>query len=100
MFKKGSDELRELAFNELDLASKNERDSWLQHPCTRSTIYSLQADIIDMLDMWSLGNFTAETAEGTIQLNSEALGQFKAARAVLDYVEGISDTEMFEDDQT
>lgn len=98
MFKKGSDELRELAFNELDLANKNERDSWLQHPCTRSTIYTLQADIINMLETWSLGNYTAETTEGTIQLNSEALGQFKAAQAMLDYVEGISDAEMFTDD--
>ena len=97
MFKKGSDELRQLAFSDLDVASKEERLAWLQHPCTRSLLNTLRGDIVDMLEAWSSGNYTTETSEGTIQLNSEALGQFKAAQMTLEYVEGIADEEMFDD---
>ena len=100
MFRKGSEELREMAFTDLGLASRSERESWLQHPCTRALLHTMQGDIVDILEAWSDGSYTAESTSGTIQLNSEAIGQFKAASAVVDYVEGVTDEEMFDDDQS
>lgn len=100
MYRKGSDELREMAYTEVNLADRAERGAWLQHPCTRALLHTLQADIIDILETWSQGGFTEESTSGTIQLNSEAIGQYKAAESTAQYIEGINDTEMFEDDNS
>lgn len=100
MYKKGSEELREIAYTELGLADRAEREAWLQHPCTRAAIHTLQADVIDVLETWSNGGYTAEDTSGTIQLNSEALGQYKATENILNYMEGINDPEMFENDNS
>lgn len=94
---RSSDELRKMAFTELNLAERSERQAWLQHPCTRAFIHTMQGDVVDILEGWGNGNYTTESVEGTMQLNSEALGQYKAAGSMLDWVEGIADEEMFDD---
>lgn len=97
---RSADELLKLAFTELNLADNGERSSWLQHPCTRALIHYLNADVLAIQENWSNGSYTTEDMYGTVQLNSEALGQFKAVSNVLDFVEGVNDEEMFEDDNT
>ncbi len=98
MYQKGSDELREISYTELNLADNGERASWLQHPCTRHILHNLQADVVDILEKWSSGGYTQESTSGTIQLNSEAIGQYKAIESMLQHIEGINDPEMFEND--
>lgn len=100
MFRNSSEDLRKRAYTELNLATRGERESWLQHPCTRSLLHTLDADSMDITEAWSNGNYTAESKDGTMQLNAEALGHFKAVSSILDFVEGINDEEMFEDDNT
>ena len=97
---RGEEELRHRVLTELSLTSQSERKSWLTHPCTRAQIYFLQAELLELLEGWGSGNYTAESVEGTVQLNSEALGKYQQMSWILDWVEGIADEEMFEDDQT
>lgn len=94
---RSSDQLREMALTELGLAGRQERESWLAHPCTRAFIHTIQGDVLDILESWGNGNYTTETVDGTIQLNSNAIGQYTAASSMLDWVEGIADEEMFDD---
>lgn len=94
-----SDELRKRALTELSLAPKGERESWLQHPCSRALVHTLQADEFDLKESWSNGNYTAESEYGTIQLNSKALGEIQATQSILTFVEGICDEDMFEENE-
>ena len=87
-----------MALDDLKIINTEERRSWLEHPCTRALIHTLQGDIIDILEAWSNGNYTGDTVDKTIQLNSEALGQYKAAVDVEQWIQGINDEEMFEND--
>ena len=98
MFRRGSDELRRMALDDLRIINAEERRSWLEHPCTRALVHTLQGDIIDILEAWSFGNYTSDTVDKTIQLNSEALGQYKAAAEIEEWIQGITDKEMFEND--
>ena len=92
-----SEELRKRAFTELNLASRGERESWLQHPCSRALLYTLRADELDLKESWASGSYCTEHEYGTIQLNSTAIGEVQHIQTVLDFVEGINDEDMFEE---
>jgi hypothetical protein len=57
--------------------NKSEFQQWLSHEATRTYIKYLENAITEYQDNWLNGAYTHENAEGTIQLNSEALGAAK-----------------------
>lgn len=54
---------------------------WLQHPVTELLRQRLLPKVRESLrDAWEAGNITAESVEGTAQLNATAIGRAGALR--------------------
>ncbi len=61
---------------------------------TQELIKSLLESRADIKEAWSSGVYTAESADGTVQLNSKALGQLESLEGVLFWIEeGVEDDE-------
>jgi hypothetical protein len=80
------------------MITKNEFEEWLLHPVTQDFKKLLKYKREDIKERWANGNFTAESADGTKQLNAEALGWVWMLEQVLalDYeglVQELSDAE-------
>lgn len=67
---------------------------WLSLEETISFKKKLEGRVEERRDSWSAGLFTAETADGTLQKNSEAIGY---STACLDILESLTLGEIDED---
>jgi len=65
------------------LMSKVEWEAWLQLPVTKELFSYLKEWDEELKDRWANGNFTAETYDKTIQLNSQAIGIHKTLESLL-----------------
>lgn len=70
-----------------------EYKEWRSHPVTQEVLNHLSNQRQDLLEAWAEGVYTKESMEGTVQLNSEALGKVKAISYMLslDYEEIVND---------
>lgn len=59
-------------------------DDWLAHPVTVALNRFLRNQRQELMERWSSGHFTAETSEGTAQLNAKALGEMEAIQQFID----------------
>lgn len=59
----------------------------------------LKVKLEDLKDDWANGQFTADSAEATIQLNSEALGKTQAYADIILTLEEISTDDSSEDEE-
>jgi len=57
---------------------------WKLHPVTIEFFHSVKARIEDKKDSWANGNFTAESLDGSMQKNSEAIGAVLALTDLLE----------------
>jgi hypothetical protein len=78
--------IREKILNLLDVLSPADVEAWVKHPCTESLLLGLTLDEAVALDNWTLGNYTSEHAEGTAQLNAQALGNVEAIRKIKRFI--------------
>lgn len=69
------------------MLSKAEIQEWQANKITKDFVDRLQKDMEVIYLSWSSGQYTAETAEGTAQLNASALGQFRALEDVVTALE-------------
>ena len=51
--------------------------AWKAQDDTKAVFKYFEAVRKETMDIWASGGFTAESAEGTMQLNSEAIGMVK-----------------------
>lgn len=84
-----SDELREKAALLLDELDISERTQWIQHPCTKALLLTLQGDYLDHHQAWEAGVFTSDSAEGTAQQSAKALGALDAIRLIATSIEEV-----------
>lgn len=68
------------------------REMWIEWQamnCTKEFLQYLKEEIEVGKEAWTTGMFTAETAEGTAQLNAKALGKIEALKDLQDKLENI-----------
>lgn len=75
-----------------------EWESWKQEPATKVWFEFLKKLIAVSKEEWTLGHFTSERGDATLQLNAEAIGRVNALKRLLDVdyedlVEELSDGE-------
>ena len=75
----------------LDVVSKQEYNSWLQHPCTKVLKYNLESSLDKEVLQWVRGNLTDSTIEGSFQLQSRALGRTEAIEGIMSYIDEMLD---------
>lgn len=56
---------------------------WKQHPETKRLFKFLNQISNELTDAWANGRFTTETTDGTIQLNSKAIGKYEAINEIM-----------------
>lgn len=66
---------------------KDEFDDWMQHPVTEMFRKHLKTMMDGITEDWANGIFTAESSEGTAQLNAAALGQVRLIHDILNLTE-------------
>lgn len=65
------------------ILTKEMFDDWLQHPVTEMLRAVVAPNLRKALhEAWEAGNLTAESVEGTAQLNARAIGEAKAWRKI------------------
>lgn len=57
---------------------------WREHPVTEYFIKALSEEVQELKDLWATGSFTAESAEGTAQINSLSLGKVMATELIIE----------------
>lgn len=78
------------AEEQLSLVEKPERLEWLNHPVTQALILRLATEELDGAAHWAEGDYTAETADQTAQLNARELGKCQALGEVRQWLESLS----------
>lgn len=81
--------LRDRADALLEGLNTEEKRNWLQHPCTKYILLTLQGDYLDHHSTWEGGGFTSPNAEGTAQQSAKALGALDAIRLIVTSIEEI-----------
>lgn len=78
----------------------DELKSWFEHPCTRSLMSTLNADLCVLMEQWKEGVYTDESADATVALNSKNIGICQAIEEILEYIETIVRGKEEYDDET
>ncbi len=87
MINKSTEEMYSKAESLFSSVPQEEVLSWCKHPVTQSLMMSLYGDMAGYFEAWSNGDYTSETAEGTVQKNSKALGGVAAIESMLAWIE-------------
>jgi hypothetical protein len=67
------------------MISQEEIQGWKNHPVTKEYFKMMKQLREELLEQWANSNFTAETSEGTAQLNAKALGKVQLLDELLDF---------------
>jgi hypothetical protein len=59
-------------------------EDWLRHPVTIQLNRWLRQQVQQTQTQWASGNFTAESAHATVQLNAQAIGRVQTLQELLD----------------
>jgi hypothetical protein len=87
------------SFNQLDLVSRGECESWYEHPCTQALLASLEGDLAGIVVMWLGGGYAEEmSASGTAQKQAKARGMAQAIEDVINHVAEIRSHQSDKDD--
>lgn len=62
---------------ELSKVTEQEFSDWLTSPVTIEFLHYLKSARQDVMDNWARGFYTSDGAEGTAQVNAEALGKVR-----------------------
>lgn len=74
--------------------NKEERRSWLEHPCTQSLVNTLNGDVCENTLMLLQGAYSNETSiDATAQNHAKARGMVEAVMAVLEHLENFQEEE-------
>ena len=73
--------------------SKTEYEGWLQHPCTKSLKYTMEADLDMLVLNWVQGVYTDVSIESTAIKQSNVTGQTSAIEAILSYIDQMLNEE-------
>jgi len=65
---------------------------WKVNIVTKHFLQTLLVDKDNLVAQWTAGDFTAETADGTSQLNAKALGQLHALEQIIQTIKEYEDT--------
>lgn len=71
----------------LEAVTDMARFDWLENPCTRALLSYLELGELEIADTWATSAYTHESAEGTVQKNSEALGAIGNMRDILSWID-------------
>ena len=85
------EDLRRRALEALQIVDHNEINNWLKHPCTQYILRTLEADYMSHHISWEECSLTAESAEGTSQLNAKALGAINALTLIAEAIDDLSE---------
>ncbi len=58
----------------LDGMTQKEHAAWLNHPCTKSLRYTIEASLDGLVLQWVKADFTKNTIESTALINAQATG--------------------------
>jgi hypothetical protein len=62
----------------LSMVDMGEIQQWKSHPCTQAILYGLMYDEQAYMLQFRTGRLTAESADGTAQLQAKAIGALEA----------------------
>lgn len=74
----------------LDTVSKEEKQAWFNHPCTKSLVQTLEGDFAGLLLMWVGGAYSdTESTDSTAQQQAKARGQAQAIDDVIEHIHNL-----------
>lgn len=77
----------------------NEKVEWLMHQCTLDVIEAINLSMKVLKESWSLGEFTGKETSETLQLNSQAIGQYHALAGVLEFIKDTNKEDLITNDE-
>ena len=84
------DRLRNSVEAALDVVSKEEAKTWMNHPCTVALKNMLQADMVGILSMWLEGGYADQNSvDSTAQKEAKARGMAQAMDDTLETIQQI-----------
>ena len=66
---------------------------WQSHPGTQAYLRKLYEDRDSIKEGWANGEYTTESIDGTVQLNSKNIGKAEAIQEMIEYIEGDEEIE-------
>lgn len=66
---------------------QDDHEAWLQMDQTKDLLRYLKQDLENVKDQWASGGYTTESQDGTIQLNSMALGSVRSLNNIINAIE-------------
>lgn len=67
--------------------SKTEFQGWLQHPCTQSLRYTLEAGLDNIVLNMVKGAYTEKTPDGSMMQHSRAIGMADMIEEIMTHIE-------------
>lgn len=61
--------------------------AWLEMEQTRNLLKFLKQDLENVKEQWASGGYTTESQDGTLQLNSMALGSVRSLNNIINAIE-------------
>ena len=69
--------------------NNRDRHEWAHHPVTQEFLNSLKETRQERQDLWGRGGYTADSRDGTLQLNAEAIGAVGVITSLVDLIEEL-----------
>jgi hypothetical protein len=91
MKKINSERYYERAKELLENLTEEEIVYWLSSPVTQALRLTIEGDVHSHYEQWAGGSFTDVNAEGTVQLNSKALGELASLEAIGEWIETLKE---------
>ena len=88
-----AERLYQIADENLEIISRDEMHSWKEHPCTRALLSTLEGDLEVLKEGWASGDFTGETSDATLQVNSCQIGTAQALTKLIDFIRSLAKRE-------
>lgn len=76
--------MKQTRTNQPPMVSDDEWANWLLNPTTKAMFRYIHAKIEDLRDKWESGVLAHSSLDGTLQMNTAAVGKCQAYRDLLD----------------
>lgn len=74
----------------LGTLTKEEKQQWLQHPCTMALMLQMEGEFLDLHEAWENGLFKVNNSvEGTAMQSESAKSQIAMIRKLAVYIEEV-----------
>jgi len=77
----------------LEESTQSEKQEWLEHPCTKWILYSLEGDLSGIVLQWLGGGYSnQDSSDSTAQQQAKARGMAQAISDIIETIETVKTT--------